>query len=145
MKLEEIKDVINSYFNETKLKVYEIAYDNKDSILTILLDEKMDMDKIEEVSNDLSVFLDKYEDLFDDNYILDVSTVGVERPIKTKEELNKAVGSYVYIKTKNEEYNGTLLKLEDELIELEIKDKTRVKQVCINLNDVKTMRYAVKF
>ena len=39
--------------------------------MTVLLDEKLNMDELETLSNEISGFLDQYEDEFEDNYFLD--------------------------------------------------------------------------
>ena len=110
-----------------------------------MLDERLDMNELEEVSNKISEYLDKYADDFDDNYILDVSTVGIERPIRNEEELSKAVGEYIYVKTKDNEYYGDLKEFADGIIKLETKDKTRTVSVSIEYSKTKFVRYAVKF
>ena len=145
MELENIKLHLEKYLEEKKLKLFEISYHKKDETLSILLDEKMDMDELEKVSNDISNYLDKYEDEFDENYILDVSTVGIERPIRNEDELTKAIGEYIYVKTKDSEFNGTLKDYKDGIIHLQIMDKTRTKNIEVEYQKVKKVRYAVKF
>lgn len=145
MKLENIKNDVNKYLLEKKLKLFDITYNKSESSLCVLLDEKLDLDEIEEISNDLSNILDKYEDEFKENYILDVSTVGVERPIRNESELEDAINEYIFVKTKKNEYYGTLKKYSDGILELETKNKTKVVNVTIEYKDVKEVRYAVKF
>lgn len=145
MKLENIKNDVNKYLLEKKLKLFDITYNKSESSLCVLLDEKLDLDEIEKISNDLSNILDKYEDEFKENYILDVSTVGVERPIRNESELEDAVNEYIFVNTKKDEYYGTLKKYSDGILELETKNKTKVVNVTIEYKDVKEVRYAVKF
>ena len=145
MNLDKVKQDVNEFVNEKKLNLFEISYLKKDNTLSIILDEKLDMDGLEKVSNEISEFLDKYADDFDENYILDVSTVGVERPIRNEDELSKAVGEYIFVKTKEEEFYGDLKDFTDGIIHLEIKDKTRIKNVSIDYSKTKLVRYAVKF
>lgn len=145
MKLENIKNDVNKYLLEKKLKLFDITYNKSESSLCVLLDEKLDLDEIEKISNDLSNILDKYEDEFKENYILDVSTVGVERPIRNESELENAINEYIFVKTKKNDYYGTLKKYSDGILELETKNKTKVVNVTIEYKDVKEVRYAVKF
>ena len=145
MNLDSVKSNLEKYLDEKKLKLFEINYQKKDQTLTILLDEKLDLDELEKVSNEISEYLDKYEDEFDDNYILDVSTVGVERPIRNEDELNKAVGEYIFVKTKDETYTGTLKDYTDGIIHMEVMDKTKVKNISVDYKKTKLVRYAVKF
>lgn len=145
MNLDSIKINLEKYLNDKNLKVFEISYQKKDETLSILLDEQLDMDKLENISNEISEYLDQYESEFEDNYILDVSTVGAERPIRNEEELNKAIGEYIYCKTKENEYYGTLKDYTDGIIHLETMDKTRIKNVSVDYSKTKLVRYAVKF
>ena len=145
MNLDNIESNLENYLKEKNLNLYDITYHKKDETLSILLDEKLDIDELEKISNEISEYLDKYEDQFEDNYILDVSTVGVERPIRNEDELIKAVGQYIYVKTKQEEYNGTLLDYTDGIIHLEVMDKTKTKNVSVDYKKTKLVRYAVKF
>ena len=145
MNLDKIKEELNRYITEKGLKLFEVTYQKKDSTLTVLLDEKLKMDELEEISNDLSSFLDGYADEFEDNYFLDVSTVGVERPIRNEDELKEAIGEYIYVKTKENEYYGTLSSYNNGVMNLKIKDKTREKDVSVEYQKAKKVRYAVRF
>ena len=145
MNLDSIKTKLEEFLDEKKLNLFEITYQKKDTTLSVILDEKLDMDKLETLSNEISEFLDSYEDDFEDNYILDVSTVGAERPIRNEEELNKAVGEYVYVKTKEAEYYGTLKDYTDGIIHLETMNKTKIQNISVDYSKTKIVRYAVKF
>ena len=125
--------------------MYDVVYHSKDETLEITLDNELSMDKLEEVSNLLSDFLDKYEKEFPDNYVLDVHTVGAERPIRNEEELVKAIGKYIYVKTSESEHNGTLLDYTDGILHMECMDKTRKINVSVDYKKIKKVRYAVKF
>ncbi len=145
MNTDKIKKEIEGFLSSKGMKLFDLQYSKKDQTLTVLLDEKLSMDELEEVSNEISQLLDKYEDEFVDNYFLDVSTVGAERPIRNKEELKDAVGEYIYVKVKGNEYYGTLHSFENETLTLKVKDKTREKDVLIEYPQIKKVRYAVKF
>lgn len=145
MNTDKIKKEIEGFLSSKGIKLFDLQYSKKDQTLTVLLDEKLSMDELEEVSNEISQLLDKYEDEFVDNYFLDVSTVGAERPIRNKEELKDAVGEYIYVKVKGNEYYGTLHSFENETLTLKVKDKTREKDVLIEYPQIKKVRYAVKF
>lgn len=145
MELNKIKEIIKDYVESKNLKLFDVSYFKSDSILTVLLDEKLSIDEIEVFSNGLSEYLDKYEDEFEDNYFLDVSNVGVERPIRNEEELNDAIGSYIYVKTKENEYYGTLKSYTDGIIHLITKVKNRTSEVSVDYKKAKKVRYAVEF
>ncbi len=145
MDLNKIKTAITDHLKEKGIKVFDISYRRSDSVLEVLMDEQMDMGRIEEISADISAFLDAYDDEFEDNYFLDVSTVGIERPIRNREELASAVGSYICVRQKDKEYLGTLCSVDDGVMDLEVKDKNRRKHVSLNYEETEEIRYAVEF
>ena len=146
MNLEKVKKALQDFSDKNDLKLYEVTYHKNDQTLSVLFDEKFDMEKLEEVSGKVSDLLDKYEDEFENNYFLDVSTIGVERPIRNEEELKEAVGSYIYVKTKDkEEYYGDLKSFNNGVLSLDVNDKNKVKNYSIEYKNVKKVRYAVKF
>jgi ribosome maturation factor RimP len=145
MDKEKIFTLITDMLEKEGLKVFEITYHKNDQTLCVLLDEKMDMDQIEKVSSRVSDLLDQYEDDLPDNYFLDVSTVGAERPIRNEEELKAALNEYIYVKTKDSEYYGTLTSYNNGVMNLKVQDKTREKDVSVEYAKAKKVRYAVKF
>lgn len=145
MNLDKIKSALNQFLDEKQLKLFEITYQKNDEVLTVLLDETLNMDQLEKVSNDISVFLDQYEDEFKDNYFLDVSNVGAERPIRNESELLEAVNKYIYVKANKQEYYGYLKDYDKGIMTLQVKDKNRSKDIQIDYKDAKKVRYAVEF
>ncbi|MBR2533568.1 MAG: hypothetical protein IKE50_02145 [Erysipelotrichaceae bacterium] len=145
MDLSRVKKSLQEFAEEKGMKLFEVTYHKKDATLSVLLDEKLNMDELEKISQEISDHLDRFEDEFDDNYLLDVSTVGVERPIRNEEELLEAIGAYIYVKTKEREYYGTLKSFEEGTLLLETKDKNRTKDVSVDYGQIKKIRYAVQF
>ena len=141
MDLSRVKKSLKEFVEEKGMKLFEVTYHKKDATLSVLLDEKLNMDELEKISQEISDHLDR----FDDNYLLDVSTVGVERPIRNEEELLEAIGAYIYVKTKEREYYGTLKSFEEGTLLLETKEKNRTKDVSVDYSQIKRIRYAVQF
>lgn len=82
-------------------------------------------------------------------YLLEVSSPGLERPLKTKEALEAAVGQYINVKLyqaidKIKEFQGTLESFENDELVLAYRDKTREKTVTIPYQTVAKARLAVK-
>lgn len=145
MNLDKIKSALNQFLDEKQLKLFEITYQKNDEVLTVLLDETLNMDQLEKVSNEISAFLDQYEDEFKDNYFLDVSNVGAERPIRNESELLEAVNKYIYVKANKQEYYGYLKDYDKGIMTLQVKDKNRSKDIQIDYKVAKKVRYAVEF
>ena len=145
MNTEKIRYALNDYVSKKQIKLFDVEYRKGDSTLSVLLDEKLNMDELETVSKEISELLDEYEDEFEDNYFLDVSTVGAERPIRNDEELKDAIGHYIYVKTKDKEYYGVLTSFKDGILNLKVTEKTKEKDVPVEYRKTKKVRYAVKF
>lgn len=144
MDLSEIKSSLSKDLLKLGYHLYSLDYKKKEKILEVLIDESLDLNEITDLSEKVSKIMDKYdEDL--NEYLLDVASAGCERQIKTKEDIEKAINSYVYLKTNDLEINGTIKSFKDGVIEIEYLDKTRKKNVNVNESDVKELRYAVKF
>src|SRR5690606_7555759 len=97
----------------------------------------------------LSEKLDEKEPI-SDPYYLEVSSPGVERPLKTEEAVRKSVGKNVFVKLYQpidgeKEFEGILTSFEEGVMELEVKVKTRKKTVQIPYNQVAKARLAVTF
>lgn len=124
--------------------LYSLDFEGKHKILHVYLDESLDLNQMEVVSEKISGFMDKYDSEFEE-YLLDVTSIGAERPIRNEKEVLNAVGKYVHVKTKDIEQDGDLIKFENNVLTIQYLDKTRKKTISINYNDVKKLRLAVKF
>lgn len=107
------------------------------------------MDTCVAVSEAISEMLDQ-EDLIEDEYYLEVSSPGAEKPLKTLEKVQQSIGEYVYIQFKNptqgmNEVYGTILNVEGTQIELQYMVKNIKKKCNIDYNDIAFIRLAVKF
>ncbi len=130
----------------------EFVKEGKDYYLRIFVDKPQgvfDLDTCVDVSEDISKILDQADPISHD-YILEVSSAGVERPLVTKEDFIRSVGKYIWVvlseKVENfDELIGTLKEADSQSIKLEIKIKTRVKMVTIAYTQIKSAMTTVKF
>ena len=111
--------------------------------------EGIDIDQCAEVAEALSQQLDQ-QDYIEGEYILEVSSPGAERPLKTKEAVQGALGSYINVRTykaidNQKEFEGYLTKFEDDMMQLEVLVKTRKKIVEIPYDMASEVRLAIKF
>ena len=149
--LKEIKPIIA----ERKDEFIDIEYvkEKGQNYLRIYVDREngIDMDEIAELSELLSEKLDQIQpDPFPDPYILEVSSPGIERPIKNKADWEKALNEYVHVKLYQKveggkEYEGTLKSYNDSEIELEIKVKTKKKVLSLPRKTIASIRFAIEF
>lgn len=144
MEVNTFKEALSKDIESVGYHLYSLTYKKKDNILEVLIDESLDLDGISRLSELISGFMDKYDEDFDE-YLLDVSCAGCERRIRNEDELRRAVGEYVHIKAREFEEDGYLKSFENGKVTVEYMDKTRKKAVTVNYDDIKMIRYAVKF
>ena len=146
MNLEKIKEKLIPIIDKVGLSVYSIRTKREfgEKIVEILLDtETMDIDVLEKIHIEFVETLT--DDDLDPSYFLELSSLGAERPLSTKEELLKAVSKYIYLESPKHKGNGTLISFDNDIIILEINDKGRFKKIEIKFDDAKKMRQAIKF
>lgn len=123
-----------------------------DYVLSILVDkpEGITVDDTAELTDIISPLLDTIKpDPFPSQYMLEISSPGLERPLKTAESLEAAIGSYINVSLykaidKVKVFEGDLLDFDGQTLTLEYLDKTCKKQVEIPYSTVAKARMAVK-
>ncbi|MFS1663363.1 ribosome maturation factor RimP [Streptococcus sp. zg-JUN1979] len=123
-----------------------------DYVLSILVDKPggITVEDTADLTDIISPLLDTIKpDPFPDQYMLEVSSPGLERPLKTKESLVNAVGQYVNISLyqaidKSKVFEGDLVAFDGDTLTLTYMDKTRQKTVDIPYKTVAKARLAVK-
>ena len=147
MDLKKIETAFKDVLKEEDLQLDSVKLFKRqgEMVLDVAIDASLDLDKIALLSDRLSEVLDGLDE-GEDAYLLDVHTVGLEKELKTREAIKKAIDSYVFIKTKDkEEYYGDLLAADDEMITLAYKDKALSKKLTMPYENIKFIRLAVKF
>lgn len=123
-----------------------------DYVLSIFVDKEggITLQDTADLSELISPILDGIKpDPFPEQYMLEVTSPGLERPLKTADAVKKAVGQYIHVKLyqaidKVKVFEGTLLSFENDELVLEYLDKTRKKEVTIPYQTVAKARLAVK-
>ena len=111
----------------------------------------IDIEEIAALSELVSEKLDNIEpDPLPDPYVLELSSPGAERPIKTQRDWQQAKGQYIHVGLyqkidNNKMYEGTLIDYDEDQIELEIKIKTRKKIMTIPRSLIANIRFAIEF
>lgn len=135
-------------------ELVDVVYEKMgaDYVLSILVDkpEGITVDDTAELTDIISPLLDTIKpDPFPSQYMLEISSPGLERPLKTAESLKAAIGSYVNVSLykaidKVKVFEGELLDFDGQNLTLEYLDKTRKRQVEIPYSTVAKARLAVK-
>lgn len=102
------------------VEVVEIRYTKEygSPTLTVLIwsQKGVDLDACESVHNLVSAALDRYEELFPENYVLNVSSQGLDRAIVTDDDFRRALGTEIEVVEQSGKEHGTLKAYEDETI-----------------------------
>ncbi|MGI6787027.1 MAG: ribosome maturation factor RimP [Acholeplasmataceae bacterium] len=111
-------------------------------IIEILVDgENLNSNNLELIHNQVR---EKFDELIPDDYYLEVSSAGAERPINSKEELLKQIGKHIYLVSPQFKGSGDLISFDGEDIVLEIKVKNVKKQIQIKYKVASKIRTAVR-
>lgn len=135
-------------------ELVDIEYDKmgNDYVLSILVDKAsgITVEDTAELTELISPLLDTISpDPFPDQYMLEVSSPGLERPLKTAESLKAAVGSYINVSLyraidKVKVFQGDLVAFDGDTLTIDYLDKTRHRTVEIPYQAVAKARLAVK-
>ena len=152
--LDKIKTMITPLLEQHDCYLDDLEYvkEQGEWYLRIYVDKNngsLDMDTCVAVSEDISAKLDEVDPI-EGEYYLEVSSPGAERPLKSYEQVEKAVGQYVCIWPKEpvdgfDEIYGTILDCQDGCIHLEYLVKNIKKKCQINYENIESIRLAVKF
>lgn len=151
---EEVQKLVSPIVKDLELELVDIEFvkEGRDWFLRVYVDTpegNIDIEQCAQVSERLSEELDR-TDPITQNYFLEVSSPGAERPLKKEEDFHKAVGQYVFIKTYEpingmKEFEGYLLSYGSDIAEMEIRIKTRKLQVKIEKEKIAFARLAIDF
>jgi ribosome maturation factor RimP len=129
----------------------EFAKEGKNWFLRVFIDSEkgVDIDECGLVSEKLSEKLDELDPI-EQPYFLEVSSPGVERPLKKPEDVKKAIGKNVHMKlyeaiNGEKVFEGMLKDFDGETVTLEVKVKTAVRKVEFPYSKVASARLAVVF
>ena len=152
MDIKLVENLLKEKVSELGFELYSLSYKRQkgNAVLEVVIDrvEPIDMDTILNVSREISSYLDE-KDLIEDAYMLDVSSLGAEKPLKVS-ELHKYVGQYVNLHLNNPYkgeniIEGTLSSVDADKLVLTYRIKTRQYAAEIALDNILKARLAIKF
>lgn len=152
--LEKIKEAIVPLIEAQDCYLDDLVYEQEKGewYLRVYIEKNngsLDMDTCVAVSEAVSEKLDQI-DVIKDEYYLEVSSPGIEKPLRNWDQVAKAVNEYVHIDFKDpkeglHEVEGTILSAEDQTITLQYFVKGRKKKIVVPYDNVRFIRLAVKF
>jgi ribosome maturation factor RimP len=150
---EVVEELAQPIIQELGLELVEIEFvkEGKNWFLRVYIDKEngVDIEDCGNVSERLSEKLDELDPITQ-NYFLEVSSPGAERPLKKAKDFEKAIGKNVFIKTYEpidgeKGFEGELLYYDGQTVKVELKIKTRKKVIEIPFEKVASARLAVIF
>lgn len=130
-----------------KLVDVEFQKEGKDWVLRLYIDHQngVDLDACQLVSTLVGEELDRLDPI-PHTYILQVSSPGIERPLKKPEDFERFKGRQVWIKLfvsedGQKEFQGELLGLEEDQVVL----KTPGRKVIVSINQIAAARLVADF
>lgn len=150
---EVVEELALPILEELQLELVEVEYvkEGKSWFLRVYIDKEtgVDIDDCGNVSEKLSEKLDEVDPI-PQNYFLEVSSPGAERPLKKEKDFLNAIGKNVYIKTyepilDEKEFEGILTSFDGKEVTLEVRIKTRKKTIVIPFEKVAKARLAITF
>ena len=130
----------------------EFTKEGNDWFLRVYIDKEggIDIDECVMVSEQLSEKLDE-TDPIEQAYFLEVSSPGAERPLKNEKDWATALENKAYIHVSlyqkvdgEKQFEGVLLSGDHQQITLQIRIKTRTKEVTIERKNIAKARLAIQ-
>jgi len=145
------KELVDPILKEHGLELFDIEYvkEGKDWFLRVYIDkeEGVNIDECEQVSQALGEKLDT-KDVIEGTYFLEVSSPGVERPLKTKEDFKKSIDKNIFVTLYvhidgEKQYEGVLKDFQDDVATIEYQVLAKKKQIDIPFDKIAKARLAV--
>lgn len=125
--IEKVRPFIEPIIEEEHLKLYDVLWVNEQgkNILRVMIESphgSVTVDDCTRVSHAIEDLIE-VKGVIGKKYNLEVSTPGLDRPLRTKEHFMTAVGSVISLKTKvpldgRRNYKGELKEVTDSLIRI---------------------------
>lgn len=156
--LEQIEKLIQPILEDLELELVDLIYqrETRGWVLRFLLDKEggINLDACAEASREFSAILD-VEEVLDTAYTLEVSSPGLDRPLKKPRDFERFSGQQIKVKTvvgidpdergrKRKTFIGILDGLDGDKVLLKIKEKQTV-QVLIPLDQIDSANLEYEF
>lgn len=142
-----LQDIVKSLGFE----LYEVEYQKKQNgmNLTLFITKKeatVTIQDCELVHRTVDPLLDELDPTNGASYYLNVSSLGLDRPIKSDKDFNRCLGAEVVVKTYeavngNKQFEGLLKAYTDTNIDLQVKDSI----ININRSNIAVCKLNIKF
>ena len=142
--IEEIQNALQPIADEMQIEIVEVEFkQGKEPALTLYIDIEggVDLDTCEKFHRAIDPVLDEVDPSFGVPYTLNVSSPGLDRPLKTDRDFQKCIGAEVEIKLFAPQqgkklYEGTLKGYDENCVLIEDKgeelkfEKSKIAKIC---------------
>ncbi|WP_031543154.1 ribosome maturation factor RimP [Mesoplasma photuris] len=157
---QEVEEMTNVILKNHNLKVYEVNNfeDFESDVLQILIEDAiqpnkaLDFDVLMSVNEAISNAMEKFDAIIKDPYMLEVASAGIEKRIRSKEELANAIDQYVHLELHKAIANSKVIEgfltefnVDTQEFKIEYFIKGQKKKSYVKWDDISACRYAVKF
>ncbi len=114
--LEDITALINTVLERLGMRLYDLSYNQVSRTLTVFIDREcaaITVGNCREVSNLIAQELNSL-DIFNAPYTLEVSSPGIERPLKRPEHYKWAIGKLIEIDAGSKKIRGYLRNIQED-------------------------------
>ncbi len=142
--IEEISAVLQPIAEELNLEIVEIEFkQGREPALTVYIDTEtgVDLNTCEKFHRAIDPVLDELDPTFGGAYTLNVSSPGLDRPLKTERDFQKCLGEKVEVKLfapymGKKFFESKLLAFDDNTVTIEEKgeglklEKSKIAKIC---------------
>lgn len=130
--LDKIRELISPALNEQNIDLVELAFRGArgNQILQVFIDTEcgVSIDDCKKTSNIISEILDT-ADIVEGRYRLEVSSPGVDRPLKTEKDFRRNIGRPIRFNLQSEDqpqvYEGIIHQVDEDRVTLMIDENPR--------------------
>lgn len=130
-----LQEKLSKVVNDLGYELYDVEYAKKENGMNLTLfidsDKGITIDDCEKVHRTIDPLLDELNPTNDEPYQFNVSSVGLDRPIKLDKDFKRNIGKIVTIKlfsnvNNQKEFKGQLVKFSSDTVTIEVdaEDKT---------------------
>ena len=146
---ERVESLIKPTIENIGYDLYDVEYakEGKNYFLRVFIDkpEGIDLNDCEKVNDAINDLLDE-ADYIKEQYFLEVSSPGIERVLRKDRHIEQNIGKEVQVKLfqkdekGNKEYQGILPGFQQEIIIVEITEKTEVETIEIERKKIAQLK-----
>lgn len=132
---DRVRDLVEPLAARVDASVYDVTFQGGTLVVALSRSGGIDLDTLSEVSRELGARLDE-GDVVGGSYTLEVTSPGLERPLRTADHFRGAVGESVTLRTKPDaegerRVRGVVVAADDETVTVRLEDGDEERTVAI--------------